>query len=360
MKTDKVYEWLKDWIKSDNVPKLDIDDLSIFKERLDNTFGRRDKVLEYIMDSIDSGIWDFRNNIDVVVSKERKGTKLFNNYLRSREFPFKHIPFELVKKEDIWNKKVLIFDDGIHYGKTGIDLINTLLLYNPSDIIFYSVISDINTLKKLEKQFPLIKFIVSESVPVDDYTTSYNRLFYRIFDILPSPLDNHFQFNILIDTIYDPNSVISALLHHEKMKIYHVPTLEKEELDVIKGTILYELNCIDKEFDIGFKLEMYKIRFYIYYLKGKGIQFTFTPVIQLSDLDLDQCTNIPFKNKLCEINEKNENLCLDCFEINLTISLFNIFIEKFLSVLEEEKIHIAKIEKRWNLTEKYGMEVNNN
>ena len=163
-------------------------------------------------------------------------------------------------------------------------------------------------------EFPDVEFIVSETVPNADYTTSYNRLFYRIFDILPFPLDDHLEYNIIIETIHKPIDVVSALLHQNNITIYHVPTLRKEELEIIKGTILFDSKEVNKLIKQDFKIEMYKIRIYIYYIKGKGIQFTFTPVLQLSNLNIDNCIENHLKYKLCENFEKNEKLCLDCYE----------------------------------------------
>ena len=354
MKTDKVFEWLRNWIESKDIEKFEIEDLSVMKDRLDNTFGSRDRVLDYIMSDIRYAISRLTDQIDIVISKERKGTKLFRNYIGDGGF-YNHIPFNLIIKEDVENKHVLIFDDGIHYGDTGTNLIDTVSSYNPASITFYAVISDIETLNVLKMNYSDVNFIVSERVPSKDYTISYNRLFYQIFDILPYSLDDHLELNLLLKDISDPNDIISAMLFHEKMKIYHIPTLEKEELDVIKGTILYEFHCLDKIIDIGFNVEMYKIRFYIYYKKGEGIQFSFTPVVQLSNLDLSQCNNFSFKHRLCEKEKKNENLCLDCFTINITLRLFKDFVENFVCLIQDKKIFIPKKTIKWNLMEKYGL-----
>ena len=354
MKTDKVFDWMKNWIESEAIEKYDINDLSLLKERLDNTFGSRERILDYIMSDIRSAISRYRHQIDIVISMERKGTKLFRNYIKDSGL-YNHVPFNLIRKEDIENKHVLIFDDGIHYGDTAITLIETISSHKPASITFYSVISDIETLNMLKKKYPDVRFYVSERVPKKDYTVSYNRLFYQIFDILPYPLDNHLEFTLLLTNISEPKDILSAMLYHEKAKIYHIPTLEKEELDVIKGTVLYEFNCINQHIDMGFKIEMYKIRFYIYYKGGEGIQFSFTPVVQLSNLDITQCRNIPFKHRLCEIENENENLCLDCFTINITLSLFKSFVENFVNSLKESKIFIPKINVKWNLMKKYGI-----
>lgn len=348
--------WLKNWMESKNVPAVEIRDLEFLKGKLDNTFGVRRNILDFILDSVKRGIP--KPLPDVIISKERKGTKLLQNFSKIRKCEINHIPLELLKPKDVKGKRVLIFDDGIHYGNTAREAIKKVLEYEPSFVELYSTIADKETLNKLREDFPQIGFICSEEVPPETYTITYNRLFYRLFDVLPGPLDNHLEYHVQLTTIEKPKPIADALKGIIGTTLYRVPTLEEEELDVIKGTILFNKAIpIQGKIDCNYVICMYKIRFYIYFLsKTTGIHIIFTPVIQLWDADPKSCERkMPWR--LCNNHQIDEKACLDCIEINLTISLFKNFISQFEKKMKAAKIYIANSSLKWNLAKKYEIEI---
>lgn len=341
-----------EWMKTE-IPSKDIPNLGPLRKRLDNEFGFKETYMNFIFDTIEQSLP--HDSPDVIVTKERKGTKIIRNYMSKRDNELNHIPFDLVTREDVEDKDVLIFDDGIHYGETGREIINKICSYDPLSITFLSTIADMTTLEELKKEFQQVHFICHEAVPSESYTITYNRWFCRLFDVMPGPLDNHLVYKIRLTNIEEAESIAKVLNSFDNSEIYQVPTLAHNDSDVIKGTILFDPGNIDIALNCEYKIMMYKIRFYIFYTTNDGIDIIFTPVLQLIDLDPKSCQK-DFDPKLCDVNTNmDEKLCLECLEFVITINLFRDFRNKFEDMIREEKIYISQSNLEWDLARKYNI-----
>jgi len=363
MRQDNLYKGIEDWL----VQKEDyeIPDLKTMKQRLDNMFESTDKKYSWVMEMMHDTIKGFEG--DIIISKERKGSLLFYMYSHNYSPSITHKKYSLIKKEDLRGKSVLVFDDGIHYGSTMRGIINKLKNFPPAQIKVYAFITDVESFNKLRNDYPDVNFESTLKVPPEDYTITYNRNFYRMFDKLERPLDSHLEYDVFVRGI-NRLSDITNLFTIPNMDCYHIPTLESKDLQVLKGTLssidLGLVKC--PAINIPYRLEMYKIRFYVYKEERGKIRFTFTPIIQMSGYDIEKCKgNSPYCAKFKNVVEgTNGNAvpigCLSCGEFQITIPLFKSFIKEFISRLHSKKIEVVKENYRWDLIEKFGIKIPEN
>jgi hypoxanthine phosphoribosyltransferase len=361
MQQGRLFKRFRIWLISQG--EREIDDLGEMRQRLDNMFGTAKEKSSWVIDTIDELIHE--RDFDIVVSKERKGSNLFERYLSANAVTdIHHVRFDLMKPDEINGSKVLVFDDGIHYGNTIRKIIQRLRKYGAANIKVRAIISDEETFKKISREFPMVDFDSALKVHSEDYTRTYNLTFYRIFDQQYSPLDSHLEFTVHIRGINELDDLTQAF-QISGGEIYWIPTLEQSNLDIIKGTIYFQPSQIqhDQSFP-ACNIEMYKIRFYLRDKGTHGIRILFTPIVHLGNIDLDNCKkDFDGCNRICSsptaksLEEGDFSPCLECYEYRVTTALFKTFEVAFLSKLKEKRVEIIEPSKDWNLARKYGLQL---
>jgi hypothetical protein len=275
MQQGRLFKNFRKWLFTQG--EQEIDDLGEMRERLDNMFGTAKEKSSWVTDTIDELV-DGRD-FDIVVSKERKGSYLFERYLSAKVITdIHHVRFELVNPAEIDKSKVLVFDDGIHYGNSIRKIIQRLLKYGAANIKVRAIISDEETFKKISREFPMVDFDSALKVPAEDYTRTYNLTFYRIFDQQHSPLDSHLEFTVYIRGINDLDDITQAF-QVSGGELYWIPTLDQSNLAIIKGTIFFKPLQIQNDQSLPTcNIEMYKIRFYLRDEGAHGIRILLTPI----------------------------------------------------------------------------------
>ena len=346
--SEKLYELAEKSINETNAKKIEDD----FKE--------------FICDNLETLI-----DYDLVIKMKRKGKAIFDDIVEDERFSEleKLIQYTnssvYFKSPKIEGRKILIFDDSIHYGKSARKIINLLKKIGYKKILFLTVVSQEESLKLLKEEYmenENIVFLQYKTKNEEGYKKFYADYMIGYLDHVNKSLEgDHTLIKLKIDTCIEKEKFMK-LFSEKGNYVYEVERfVEKNNEYKISLECPWIYNRMNKSFFNNISMNMVKVRFFVKLNPPNKINLLGTTDINLSPAFIPREFNEDFCqkpiNKICNLDKiKNsvdsqggeipENfkdlICINCLISNLTGNFVNDFMEYFGKKLKENKSEIIE------------------
>ena len=257
--------------------------------------------------------------INLIIPIENKGKIIYLGLFNLFEKKFKYIGSKDIKKEDVYKKNVILFDDSINHGRTIKRNIKKILKWNPTKIIIYSIIARKDTLKKLEEHFQSnknIEFYFYDRSPKAIFSIVCTSTIFPLMEYLGFPIlhslytvgvirtEEQFM-NLYRNIIWNKNSPTSIL---------SPSTIEKSIM--LKGKIDYS-GFFDQKYmpdETTFSCKEIELKFVITQYAPDFTVFSFQPKIDFTYFNIykDPCKNKKLFSSCYKEKYISEKTCPDC------------------------------------------------
>jgi len=347
--SEKLYELAEKSINETNAKKIEVE----FKDFI---YSNLETLIDY----------------DLVIKMKRKGKAIFDDIIEDErlsglekliQYTNSNVYYYTPKIE---GRKILIFDDSIHYGKSARKIIHLLKKIGYEEILFLTVISQEESLKLLEEEYT-----EDENISFLQYKTKNERGYEKFYaDYMIGYLDHvnkslesdHTLVKLKINTFIEKEKFIK-LFNEKRNYVYEVERfVEKNNEYKISLECPWIYNRMNKSFFNNIRMDMVKVRFFVKLNPPNEIYRLGTTDINLSPALIPQEFNQNFckkpKNEVCildkmieylighEVKEIPDDLkdqiCIHCLISNLTDNFINDFMEYFEMKLKENKSEIIE------------------
>ncbi len=352
---------------------MGLDDLEKYKEE-GETFGLKDIIDEKetfdLKEEFEEFIGDHIKELsekDNIIALKRKGNVFFE-HLREK-FPSLKTLGHLsqnhihVKKEELDNSKIIIFDDSIDEGNNFGNIMKVFekLNINPKEVLVLNVIVNENAIEKIKEKYQDgdLKFLYLESVSDEEYGKLYPKCMFGYIDYINESLNKDFS---IITLELDKRINIEELKEcfNEKFDIMDLEhKLDLESLERNKEHIVSKIS-LDAEKFFNNKRESFpeienmkqtKVRIF---LRDRETNSSIDiipilipenpPVMECKDKEI--CKLDEFKKKHLENSEPDEECleryCIKCLQENLSKDFDNKFQSYLIKKLKKKGIQIMR------------------
>jgi hypoxanthine phosphoribosyltransferase len=310
---------------------------------------------------------------DLVIKMKRKGKAIFDDIIEDENFPGLEKLIQYTNSNVYYNtpkiegRKILIFDDSIHYGKSARKIINLLKKIGYEKILFLTVVSQEESLKLLKEEYTdneNIFFLQYKTTNEEEYKKFYADYMIGYLDHVNKSLESdHTLIKLKIDTFIEKEQFIK-LFDGKRDYVYEVERfVEKNNEYKISLECPWIYNRMNKSFFNNIRMDMVKVRFFIKLNPPNKIyplgttDINLSPALIPSEFNQDFCKKP--KNEVCNLDKiinliksKSEDgeipedlkdlICINCIISNLTGNFVNDFMEYFEKKLKENKSEIIE------------------
>lgn len=310
-------------------------------------------------------------NFDLVIKMKRKGKAIFDDIVEDERFSELEKLIKYTNSNVYYNtpkiegRKILIFDDSIHYGKSARKIINLLKEIGYEKILFLTVVSQKESLELLKEEYTEnenIFFLQYKTKNEEDYKKFYADYMIGYLDHVNKSLESdHTLIKLKIDTFIEKEKFLK-LFNENRNYIYEVERfVEKNNEYKISLECPWIYNRMDKSFFNNISMDMVKVRFFVKLNPPNKIDRLGTTDINLSPALIPREFNLDFckkpKNEVCNLDKiknliENEDeeihedfkdlICINCIISNLTGNFINDFMKYFEKKLKENKSEIIE------------------
>jgi len=308
---------------------------------------------------------------DLVIKMKRKGKAIFDDIVEDERFSELEKLIQYTNSSVNYNtpkiegRKILIFDDSIHYSKSARKIINLLKKIGFKKILFLTVVSQEESLKSLKEEYTEnenIFFLQYKTKNEEDYKKFYADYMIGYLDHVNKSLESdHTLIKLKIDTCIEKEK-FRKLFNEKRNYVYEIERfVEKKNEYKISLECPWIYNKMNKSFFNNISMDMVKVRFFVKLNPPNKIYRLGTTDINLSPALIPREFNQDFckkpKNEICnldkiinfveseggEIHEDFKDLiCINCLISNLTGNFVNDFMEYFEKKLKENKSEIIE------------------
>lgn len=309
---------------------------------------------------------DCLTDFDVVIKMKRKGEAIFNDLTNC--FPqfekLVHLTNYSIFTEGskVLERKILIFDDSIHYGESARNIINFIKDVSIREdrayikILYLSIVANEVTLNSLKNEYPEsenIYFCQYKIKNEEEYSQYYSEYVFGYLEHINNQIEkDNTSIKIKIDKLLKPND-LKKLLDDKGNYVYEIERLvgketEKEYKVSLECPWIYEKMDIPSNMKI--EMDMVKVRFFVrqepYINKNQTEilifpvlvprEFNITPHEELNSLlnKLDEIFDQVDKYKEIPVTLKQKNK--DFVSINWLLgNITKEFIDKFMIYFEK-------------------------
>ena len=334
---------------------------------IDETHAKKieDDFKDFIYDNLETLI-----DYDLVIKMKRKGKAIFDDLVEDERFSGLEKLIQYTNTNVYYNtpkiekRKILIFDDSIHYGKSARKIINLLKKIGYEKILFLTVISQEESLKLLQEEYngdEKISFLQYMTENESDYKKFYADYMIGYLDQVNKSLESdHTLVKLKIDKFIEKEKFIK-LFNDKRNYVYEVERfVEKDDEYKISLECPWIYNRMNKSFFNNIRMDMVKVRFFVKLHPPNKINNLGTTDINLSpaliphEFNQDICKKP--KNEVCNLNilikgtnepkEMHEDIkdliCITCIINNLTSNFIDDFMDYFEKKLKEDKSKIIE------------------
>ena len=346
--SEKLYELAENSINEENAKKIENDFKNFVYDNLKT-------LMEY----------------DLIIKMKRKGKAIFDDIIEDERFSGLEKLVQHTNSSVYYNtpkiegRKILVFDDSIHYGNSARKIINLLKEIGFEKLLFITVVSQEESLNLLKQDFPVsekISFLQYKTKNEENYKQFYADYMIGYLDHVNKSLESdHTLIKLKIDTLLEKEQFVK-LFDGRINYIYEVERfVEKENEYKISLECPWIYNKMNKSFFKDIRMDMVKVRFFIKLNPPNKIYPFGTTDINLSPALIPHEFNLNFCNKpkkdICNLdrikNFKNYNdgempvdikdlICINCIIRNLTGNFVTDFMEYFEKKIKENKSEIIE------------------